>query len=545
MSQFFADCKFDVVIGHLESQGWTRAPEKSIEGLVWTNLKNVDWDAVLPFQPVNHLRGSQHLSNKAFLAYHMETSNFKDDMPLQWSSAYQDMAQLIGMATVDALHSLAVYFLLERELDSSSTPGVPKDHLRDLTKLKAVANILQRDEDFAKSVDSQLVKDLLSLLELVLDGRSTGLPSTTLRQVLRTMDESNPRFKYAGRENVWIVKPVGLSCGANIKIAQGLGELLSIVNSEMNYKCVVQKYIERPLLVKSGKHKFDIRQWILVTSVSPLVIYGFSEFYCRVSSREYCTSAASLKDPTVHLTNHSIQKTSGAGEETPGRGSKTNPGNTPLEMPLDCSTMLTQEQFEADLREMASRRELPDHAIEFANNGESIVAKVLLPQIKAIALHTVSCVRDKIEKVGAGFEWLGLDLMVTDSLQVLLIECNVSPDISLSTPVTARIVTAAVKELFPIIMPTDFLPSRCGSGCGVSGSPAQPASASALAWQQWYPSGAEEPLSSKLLFARTKREKGIILGSDHIPKKLDIFQKTMQVLDQKGAESAEDDDDEI
>jgi len=67
---------------------------------------------------------------------------------------------------------------------------------------------------------------------------------------------------------------------------------------------VIQKYLEKPLLIK--KRKFDIRLWVLVTHEYKCFL--FKEGYIRTSSYEYDTSPESLDKPFIHLTNNAVQK---------------------------------------------------------------------------------------------------------------------------------------------------------------------------------------------------------------------------------------------
>lgn len=67
---------------------------------------------------------------------------------------------------------------------------------------------------------------------------------------------------------------------------------------------VIQKYIERPMLI-SGR-KFDIRTWALIDHNSNL--YFFSEGYVRMSSEQYDSSTSAINNPLVHLTNNAVQK---------------------------------------------------------------------------------------------------------------------------------------------------------------------------------------------------------------------------------------------
>ena len=65
---------------------------------------------------------------------------------------------------------------------------------------------------------------------------------------------------------------------------------------------VVQKYIERPLLINN--RKFDIRVWVLIDYNYD--VYFFKEGYLRTSSSEY--NPTITEDLFVHLTNYAVQK---------------------------------------------------------------------------------------------------------------------------------------------------------------------------------------------------------------------------------------------
>lgn len=65
---------------------------------------------------------------------------------------------------------------------------------------------------------------------------------------------------------------------------------------------MIQKYIERPLLIEG--RKFDIRMWVLVTHTLDVLL--FREGYIRMSSEQY--SAADTSNVFMHLTNNAIQK---------------------------------------------------------------------------------------------------------------------------------------------------------------------------------------------------------------------------------------------
>ena len=92
----------------------------------------------------------------------------------------------------------------------------------------------------------------------------------------------------------------------SLSVEQSKEELkLQQHNFEDQHTLIVQKYIDKPLLI--NKRKFDIRVYaMLVCSNGVTRGYFYEEGYIRTSSKEYSISNNKLKNKFVHLTNDAI-----------------------------------------------------------------------------------------------------------------------------------------------------------------------------------------------------------------------------------------------
>jgi hypothetical protein len=109
-----------------------------------------------------------------------------------------------------------------------------------------------------------------------------------IRTLLAQLKEVMGTYQYGlyGTKNAWIVKPGGKSRGRGIQIHSSKDSLMNYIRSSMDKVWVTQKYIESPLII--NKKKFDIRQWVCVTSWKPnLEIWMYDENYLRFTSDNY------------------------------------------------------------------------------------------------------------------------------------------------------------------------------------------------------------------------------------------------------------------
>jgi len=109
--------------------------------------------------------------------------------------------------------------------------------------------------------------------------------------------------KKSQRKNWWILKPgENSNRGNGITVTKSLSNIVNYVKEAIN-TCIIQKYIERPLLFE--KRKFDIRCFALVTSINGYIkAYYYQDGYLRTSSKDYSLDNQSK---SIHLTNEAVQ----------------------------------------------------------------------------------------------------------------------------------------------------------------------------------------------------------------------------------------------
>ena len=131
--------------------------------------------------------------------------------------------------------------------------------------------------------------------------------------------------------NLWLLKPTDYNRGRGINLFNKMSTLehylkcfkngedqpdqkggsssptkaeASSVRIVKSHKFVVQKYIEKPMLVDN--RKFDVRVWVLIDQ--DMNLYCFKEGYIRLSSEVFSLDERTIEDKYVHLTNNAVQK---------------------------------------------------------------------------------------------------------------------------------------------------------------------------------------------------------------------------------------------
>ena len=242
------------------------------------------------------------------------------------------------------------------------------------------------------------------------------------RQILIKLKGKYPQFEINGMKNIWIVKPAGLSRGRGICCYNTLPEIVENVQKEGSW--VIQKYIENPMLIL--RKKFDIRQWVLLTSWNPVTAWFYERCYLRFGVEDFTID--NLKNKFIHLTNNSIQKNSELYDTSEIEGS-----------------MWYSEELAEYIREQS---------------GEDLWEAKIKPKIKEIVMYSFECVQEVIDNRKNSVELYGFDFMIDEEYNPWLIEINSSPAMDYSTPVTECLVKEVMEDAIKVVVDYNFASTK-------------------------------------------------------------------------------------
>ncbi|XP_076241622.1 tubulin glycylase 3A-like [Calliopsis andreniformis] len=240
------------------------------------------------------------------------------------------------------------------------------------------------------------------------------------KHILKKIKKYCPQLDMDGVMNVWIMKPGNKSRGRGIVLLNKLQDVIAKMNpsSKSDTRYVVQKYIERPLLIHSTK--FDIRQWFIITCAQPLTLWIYKESYLR-----FCTQKFSLSDfhESIHLCNHSIQC------------KYTNCGDRDPALPSD--NMWDATTFKEFLK---------------TQGHDKAWDELIYPGMKQGLVGSLLASQEAMDRRKNSFELYGADFMVMEDFSVWLIEINSHPDMSYSSKVTTRLCRQVLEDTIKVVI---------------------------------------------------------------------------------------------
>lgn len=226
---------------------------------------------------------------------------------------------------------------------------------------------------------------------------------------------------YSHRNCKWIIKPPASARGTGIKVVNQWSQI------PKRKPLIVQRYIDRPLLIDGSK--FDLRLYVLVTSINPLRVYMHTDGLARFASVKYSAKSDTLNDRYMHLTNYSINKLS--------------------------NNYAKNEDASACKGHKWTLKSLWTHLAERGINTE-----LLWAALRDLVLRTILAGENSINhltKVNIGskyncFELFGIDVILNSELIPWLLEVNISPSLHSASPLDLHVKGPLVQALLNTAM---------------------------------------------------------------------------------------------
>ena len=179
-------------------------------------------------------------------------------------------------------------------------------------------------------------------------------------------------------------------------------------------------------------YKYDCRIYVLVTSYDPLKIYLFHNGLVRFTTQKYTASKKFLKKRFIHLTNYSVQK------KAPNYVKNTG----------------DEEEEEDETASKWDLYSLKNKWREMGINVEDVFSKVkdlIIKTILSVESTLASNYNRAQKNRGVCFEVYGFDVLFDKDMRPWLLEVNILPSFSSSSPLDKKVKSMLMSDIFHLI----------------------------------------------------------------------------------------------
>lgn len=235
---------------------------------------------------------------------------------------------------------------------------------------------------------------------------------------------------------LFIIKPPASARGNGIKVINDISQIPTNVlepqtdaNGCKRSTMIVQQYISNPCLLENGQ-KFDLRVYVLLTSIDPLRIYVYDEGLVRFASTKYTSQEDGIIDQYMHLTNYFINK-----------------NNQEYEVNNDCDSLngckWTLKRFWRYLREHYTH----------------VDAQQLWDKIIDIIIKTIICCEGPMTRLShqnckndyTSFELFGFDIILDENFKPWILEVNITPSLKSESDLDTKVKYGVIKDMFNLV----------------------------------------------------------------------------------------------
>jgi len=392
----------------LVKKGWVenKNPSSIAFHLKWTiSDSDNDYKQLLPGQLFNHFFNNRQLTTKSGLLKNMRNVSEYGVNPQKIFPRCYDLGDSVQLQEFISDYNQTAVFSILRYYS-----GLHKKGASEPTNLGLLKSAITYGQSFIEKITDRCEQterlnssrrrfytepEINGLVELSQSLPPKNIPETwefppdymlnAVVHIVKKLDLLTPQASLEDFYNIWILKPGQNARGSGVKCLRDLQEILD--SGKMQSR-VVQKYVETPLLLPTsiGQCKFDIRQWVLVTSFEPLTVYFYNSCYLRLCQQTFTLDNL---DPYRHLANYTIQKTAAKSQE---------------------DTVWSLLQF---------REYLSGQGVDYDSQ--------VLPGIHSLIISTLKSVSESIETKEGCFELYGFDLILDRTYKPWLLEVNLSP----------------------------------------------------------------------------------------------------------------------